>query len=131
MENNILDNPVFEQVKIGNKLLPFIKAKRYALKESGSLVNRETVYFNKNNLPALLNVLSGQTFATAKPVDAVASQGGCYVEVVTTDDGLFAAARVYEYVPFEFRALNDMYRYDGQAAADFAAYLAKCKKAVK
>ncbi|MDR1780081.1 MAG: hypothetical protein LBR50_05050 [Tannerella sp.] len=131
MDDNILNNPIFETVKVGNKMLPFLKTKRYVLKETGSFVNKTTVNFHKNHLVALMNTLSSQSFTSAKPIELSASQSGCYMDVATSEDGQFAAVRLFEYVPFTFQPVNDMYRFDGKVAVDFAAYLTKCKAVQK
>ncbi|MDR1602977.1 MAG: hypothetical protein LBS42_11200 [Tannerella sp.] len=131
MENNILDHPVFETVKAGNKMLPFLKTKRYVLKESGSEVKKETIYFNKMQLPGLMNALSTQTFSGVKPIEIVSAQGGCYMDVVTAGDRQFAAVQLFEYVPFAFYPVNDMYQFRGKQAGDFLAYLDKCRKTAR
>jgi hypothetical protein len=131
MENNILNHPAFEMVKAGGKLLPFLKTKRFVLKENGSEVKKETIYFNKNQLSGLMNALSAQSFSGVKPIEIVSAQGGCYMDVATTDDRQFAAVQLYEYVPFAFYPVNDMYQLRGKQAEDFLAYLDKCRKTVK
>ncbi|MDR0757846.1 MAG: hypothetical protein LBF85_08375 [Tannerella sp.] len=131
MENNILDHPVFETVRSGGKLLPFMKTKRYVLRENGSEVKKETFYFNKTQLPGFMNALSTQNFSGVKPIEIVSAQGGCYMDVVTASDRQFVAVQLYEYVPFAFYPVNDMYQFRGKPAEDFLAYFDRCRKAAK
>jgi len=131
MQNNILDNPVFEIVRTDNKLFPFLKTKHYFLKETGSLIKKETIHFNKNQLPGLMKTLSEQAFATAKPINIVSSQGSCYMEIAYTEDKQFAAVLLFEYVPFEYHPVNEMYQFRGQAVNALATYMERCKSITK
>ncbi|MDR1331270.1 MAG: hypothetical protein LBK07_04125 [Tannerella sp.] len=129
MENNILDNQVFELVKTGNKLLPFMKSKSHVLRENGIAVKKETHYFNKTHLPGFMKMLSEQSFSGAKPLEIVSAQGSCYMDVVTTGDRQFAAVQLFEYVPFAFHPVNEMYQLRGKPAEEFLDYLSSSKKA--
>ncbi|MDR1406562.1 MAG: hypothetical protein LBJ23_00775 [Tannerella sp.] len=131
MENNILDHSVFELVKTGSKVLPFLKTKRYVLKENGSEVKKETIYFNKTHLPGFMKMLSDQNFTDAKPIEIVSAQGSCYMDIVTTADKRFVAVQLFEYVPFAFHPVNEMYQVRGEAAEKLLEYLDKSKKTAK
>ncbi|MDR3266591.1 MAG: hypothetical protein LBT24_03370, partial [Tannerella sp.] len=132
MQNNILDNPIFEAIKISkNKCFPFWKTKCYILKETGKTVKKETIYFNKDQLQGFIKQFSEQVFSEAKPIEIVASRGNCYMDIVFTEDNLFVAVQLFEYVPFVFQPVNGLYLIKEQSASDFLSYIKVCKTMIK
>ena len=129
MQNNILENPIFEQIKINKiKFLPFLKTKQYILRETGSPVRKETFHFDKSQLSEWVNLLSKQGFKDAKPIDTVSGHVNCYLEVAFSDDRQFAAVQLYEYIPFAFQPVRELFLYKGSTAMDLLSYLDRCKK---
>ncbi|MDR2120366.1 MAG: hypothetical protein LBP64_05775 [Tannerella sp.] len=106
-----------------------MKTKRYVLKENGNEVKKETIYFNKNQLPGFMNALSAQTFSGTRPIEIVSAQGSCYMDIVTTGDRRFVAVQLFEYIPFSFHPVDGMYQLRGKPAEEFHTYLDKCRKA--
>ncbi|MDR1763478.1 MAG: hypothetical protein LBR64_05950 [Dysgonamonadaceae bacterium] len=132
MEYNIFENPIFEAVKVSKiSLLPFIKSTQYVLKASGKAVEKSTYYFNKSDLNRLISLLSSKEFEGAKPLEIVDTHGNCFIEVVSSDDSRFAAVQIFEFVPFKYTPLNDLYRFEDETAEKFLAFLENSKKARK
>jgi hypothetical protein len=132
MQNNILDNPIFEAIKVSkNKWLPFWKTKCYILKETGKTVKKETIYFNKDQLQGLIKQLSEQVFSEAKPMEIAVSRGNCYMDIVFTEDNRFVAVQLFEYVPFAFQPVKELYLIKEQPASNFLSYIKICKKIIK
>ncbi|MDR1813626.1 MAG: hypothetical protein LBR18_02115 [Tannerella sp.] len=123
MQNNIFENPIFETIKVSKiSLLPFIKTKQVRYKATGAIVKKKSLNFDRNVLTALLQTLDNKNFASAKPFKAADIQGNTYLEVAYSADNQFAAVQLYEYAPFTYHPLNDIYVFEGQAAEDCVRY---------
>jgi len=127
MQYNIFENPVFEAIQVKNKLFPFLSSTRYTVRATGSPVRKQTVYFNKNSLNGLLKALAVKDFKDIKPLEIMQSNSNCYIDVVTSADKKFAAAQIFEYVPFTYQPITELYTMEGAIADNFLSYLEKSK----
>jgi hypothetical protein len=129
MQHNIFNNTVFETTRVSKiKLLPFLKTTQIVVKATGSPVKKESVYFSKNSFINLVKYLSEKEFTQAKPIEIMNINGNCYMDVITSADGLFAAVQLFEYVPFTYQPVNNLYIFEGVVAEKFLSYLGKCKE---
>jgi hypothetical protein len=124
--NNILDNPLFEAVKVRkNKFLPFLKTTQYMLKKNGQKLTKERFYFNKSRLRELMNTLSTQDFSSAAPIETTNSQGGSYIDLVFSGDRQFAAIQLFEFIPYSYQPAGQPFLLESKAAEECLAYLDK------
>jgi len=124
MQNNIFENPIFETIKVSKiSFLPFIKTKQTRYKATGATVKKKTLNFDRTNLSALIHTLDSKTFASSKPFQSTDIQGNTYLEIAYSQDNQFAAVQLYEYAPFQYHPLNDVYVFDGKTAEECLTYL--------
>ncbi|MDR2472848.1 MAG: hypothetical protein LBD53_04680 [Tannerella sp.] len=127
MQYNIFDNPVFEAVRVRNKLLPFLTSTQYRVKATGVKVKKVSVYFDKNSLSGLIKVLDNKSFNDAAAIKISAANSNCYFDAVSTADHSFVAVQLYEYSPFTYHPVKDLYIFEGAVAESFLAFLERCR----
>lgn len=105
-------------------LVKVLMGKKYIVhKESGSRVTNYNLFFDSNVINRLQNILDGKQFDSIpklKPADG--NKAGVKLDLFISDDKKFAAAQVFQFIPFKYEPAGEQktfYDNDAQLLANY------------
>lgn len=108
-------------------VLAATKSKKVIYETTGSPAKVRTYYFNRSDLEHMRTLLEHSGFSLAKPI-AFCPGGNVKMDVIVSGDNRFAAAQIFEYVPFEYHAATRPHAYNDVQAGDFISFLGRCPR---
>ncbi|MGN0033506.1 MAG: hypothetical protein ACI358_07010 [Candidatus Limimorpha sp.] len=98
--------------------LIFFQRKKLVEKETGSIIKKECVYYNVNDLDAILSALKRQDYFIFSNIHRQ-ENGNVQMLFYYSKDHRYFAAQVLRYEPFEYRPVSDIFIFRDMIAERF------------
>lgn len=85
---------------------------------TGSIVKKGSCFFDTGSLSLFREMLEEKAFDGQKEI-RVKNDGGLRIDYMTSQDGRFVAVQLFQYVPYAYEPVSDIFYYTGDDAGAF------------
>ncbi|MCK9304289.1 MAG: hypothetical protein PHP30_07690 [Bacteroidales bacterium] len=107
-------------------IIYFFKSTNMVYSPSGSYIKTESLYFDKEFLETLKNIIAKEITDETAPFK-LSDNGSGRVDIVYSADKEFAAYRLFRFVPHSYEPATDMVSCTGNEAHKLLKYFDRCR----
>lgn len=105
----------------------FWKSKEMVYAPTGSVTKEASAFFDSKYIDKLTSALESGAFPLENSLESTPS-GNLRVDLLLSQDSKFAAVQLFQFVPYTYNPVTEVYYFTGDKASALAAYLRLGKK---